>query len=147
MRDARITLVSMSAALKNPRDFIFLPDDFSGIFVFSGEVDFSNSANLGTHFRRKHWGIQRGMSPWLWVSNRGKQHPVGTRFCSQSLVCYTFGDRGRLKGAVRRRNGHFVLAGYRWCGGMERICEAEPWNGAASPGDRKVYKTRRSDVT
>ena len=109
LRNARIAPVSMSAALKNPSDFISLSDEVWGIFVFSGEVDFSNSANLGTHFRRKHWGIQRGRSPWLRVSNRGEQRPVGTRLCPQSLVCYTFCDRGRLKGAVRRGNGHFEM--------------------------------------
>ena len=93
LRDARIAPVSMSAALKNPSDFISLSDEVWGIFVFSEEVVFSNSANLGTHFCRKHWGIQRGISPCLRVSNRGEQHPVGTRLCSQSLVCYTFSDR------------------------------------------------------
>lgn len=29
---------------------------------------------------------------------------------------------------------------------MERCSEAEPWNGAASPGEQKVYQIRRSDV-
>ena len=71
----------------------------------------------------------------------------GTRLCAQSLVCYTFGDRGWRKGVVRGRNKHFQSAteqadfaslrarnrefafskirlfGCRWCGGAERISE------------------------
>ena len=31
--------------------------------MFSRKVNFSNSTNLGTHLHRKHWGIQRGISP------------------------------------------------------------------------------------
>ena len=34
----------------------------------------------------------------------------GTRLCTQSLVCYTFGDRGWRKGVVRGRNKHFPSA-------------------------------------
>ena len=69
----------------------------------------------------------------------------GTRLCLQSLVCYTFGDRGWRKGVVRGRNKLFPSAtehadsassrtrspgvcdsrirlfGCRWCGGAERI--------------------------
>lgn len=33
--------------------------------------------------------------------------PVGTRFCLQSLVCYTFCDRWRWKGAVPRQTDTF----------------------------------------
>lgn len=88
----------------------------------------------------------------------------GTRLCSQSLVCYTFGDRGWRKGVVRGGNKHFPSAteqadsasyrtrnpgvcfsrirlfGCRWCGEMERQSAAEPWNGAASPGEPKGYQ-------
>ena len=37
-------------------------------------------------------GVSRGdVSLWLWVSNRGEQHPCWhTDFPSESLVCYTF---------------------------------------------------------
>ena len=87
----------------------------------------------------------------------------GTRLCAQSLVCYTFGDRGWLKGVVRGRNKHFQpateqadfgaprteiqdlprgkirLFGCRWCGERSRRSEAEPWNGAASPGEPMGY--------
>ena len=81
---------------------------------------------------------------------RGRKNPKkpgfrGTRLCAQSLVCYTFGDRGWRKGGVRGRNKHFPSAteqagsassrtrspgvcdsrirlfGCRWCGGAERI--------------------------
>ena len=34
----------------------------------------------------------------------------GTRLCLQSLVCYTFGDRGWLKGVVRGWNKRFQSA-------------------------------------
>ena len=34
----------------------------------------------------------------------------GTRLCSQSLVCYTFGDRGWRKGIVRGGNNPFPSA-------------------------------------
>ena len=46
--------------------------------------------SLGTVFEENIWGVQRDAIPWLWVSNRGESIPVGTRFCLQSLVCYTF---------------------------------------------------------
>ena len=49
--------------------------------------------SLGTIFKENMRGVQRGAIPWLWVSNRGESIPVGTRFCLQSLVCYTFCDR------------------------------------------------------
>ena len=49
--------------------------------------------SLGT-ICEENMRVSRGMqSLWLWVSNRGERRPVGTRFCLQSLVCYTFGDR------------------------------------------------------
>ena len=106
---------------------------------------------------------------WLGVSNRGESTLLavvskggsaalagriqrnrrfrGTRLCPQSLVCYTFGDRGWRKGVVRGGNKHFPSAteqaasassrtkspgvcesrirlfGCRWCGGAERISE------------------------
>ena len=63
LRDARISNAPMSAALKNPRDFIFLPDDFSGIFVFSGEVFFKSCTAFGAHFHRKHRGYPKGRIP------------------------------------------------------------------------------------
>ena len=45
--------------------------------------------SLGTAVWRK-LQVSRGMqSLWLWVSNRGEKHPVGTRFCSaKSSVLY-----------------------------------------------------------
>ena len=72
---------------------------------------------------RKWQGVLRGASPQLGVSNRGEkpllawgvqrgtafplpgriqrnQRFRGTRFCLQSLVCYTFCGRRRRKGAV-----------------------------------------------
>ena len=47
--------------------------------------------SLGTIFEENMKGVQRGAAPWLWVSNRGEQHPCWhTIFRLESLVCYTF---------------------------------------------------------
>ena len=62
-------------------------------FVFSSHRGQTAFYSLGTAVRRK-LQVSRGMQfLWLWVSNRGEKRPVGTRFCLQSLVCYTFCDR------------------------------------------------------
>ena len=38
---------------------------------------------------KKIWGVQRGMSPWLWVSNRGEKHPCWhTILLAKSSVLY-----------------------------------------------------------
>ena len=92
--------------------------------------------------------VSRGMqSLWLWVSNRGEQHPVGTRFCSQSLVCYyTFCDR-----FLRQQKDGYLQAreacGYSFFG-CRRCSKAqvEDRSRAASPGEQKVYKASRSDA-
>ena len=107
---------------------------------------------------------------------RGRKNPkkpgfCGTRLCPQSLVCYTFGDRGWRKGVVQGSNERFQpateqagsassrtrspgfcasrirLFGCRWCCEMERRSAAEPRNGAAPPGEQKGYQTRRSVAT
>lgn len=88
-------------------------------------------------------------------------------------MCYTFGDRGWLKGVVRGRNKRFqstteqadsassrtrspgvcvrriCLFGCRWCGETEGHSEMQPWNGAASPGEPKGYQvpSRRSNAS
>ena len=50
-----------------------------GFFIF-GDCDIYKleQACIYTGYEKK--GIQRGISPWLWVSNRGEQHP-----CKQPL--------------------------------------------------------------
>ena len=81
----------------------------------------------------KRAGIPKGRQfLWLGVSNRGESTLLavvskggsaalagriqrnrrfrGTRLCAQSLVCYTFGDRGWRKGVVRGGNKHFPSA-------------------------------------
>lgn len=54
----------------------------------------------------------------------------GTRLCAQSRVCYTFGDRERGKGFVRKIEQAICparLFGYRWHGAVERqSLAAEP---------------------
>ena len=37
--------------------------------------------SLGTIFEENIWGVQRGVAPRLWVSNRGESIPVGTQLC------------------------------------------------------------------
>ena len=45
--------------------------------------------SLGTIFEENIWGVQRGETPRLWVSNRGERIPVGTRFSfGKSSVLY-----------------------------------------------------------
>ena len=61
---------------------------------------------------KKIWGVQRGISPWLWVSNRGEKHPVGTRFCSaKSSVLYLLRPLTRERDC--RRIGQAVSTGSR----------------------------------
>ena len=114
--------------------------------------------SLGSGFQRR----QR----CLGGKNPKKPGFRGTRLFWKSLVCYTFGDRGWLKGVVRGRNKHFPSAteqagsassqtrspgvcasrirlfGCRWCREMERRSAGLPRNGAASPGEPKVYSKR-----
>ena len=109
-------------------------------------------------------GIQRRAEPSVAGRIQRNRRFRGTRLFWKSLVCYTFGDRGWMKGVVRGGNKHFQSAteqtdsasyrtrnpgvcfsrirlfGCRWCCGMERRSEAEPWNGAASPGEPKGYQ-------
>lgn len=47
--------------------------------------------------------------PWREESNETGRFR-GTRLCWQSLVCYTFWDRGWFKGVVLRGNKHFEAA-------------------------------------
>ena len=141
------------------------------------------------------WGIQRGQSSLGGGFQRrrrclGGRHPTegrpsvagriqrnrrfrGTRLCPQSLVCYTFGDRGWRKGVVRGGNKHFPSAteqadsassrmrspgvcdsrirlfGCRWCGGAERISEEILGAQQHHRGSQRDINppSRRSDVT
>ena len=58
-------------------------------------------------------GVSRGMhSLWLRVSNRGEQHPVGTRFCAaKSSVLYLLRPLTRERGC--HRTGQTVSCGSR----------------------------------
>lgn len=45
--------------------------------------------SLGTIFEENIRGVQRGEIPWLWVSNRGEQHPCWhTILLAKSSVLY-----------------------------------------------------------
>ena len=46
----------------------------------------------------------------FWVSKRGESAMLAHDFAMQSLVCYTFCDRGWLKGVGRWRSKHFEVA-------------------------------------
>ena len=63
LRDARITNASMSAALKNPSDFISLSDEVWGIFVFPGEVFFQKLYSFGYSLSPKTLGYPKGRIP------------------------------------------------------------------------------------
>ena len=58
-------------------------------------------------------GVSRGMqSLWLWVSNRGEQHPAGTRFCAaKSSVLYLLRPLTLERGC--HRTGQTVSCGSR----------------------------------
>lgn len=58
-------------------------------FVFSSLRCQTAFLQFGYQPAKKTWGVQREISLWLRVSNRGEQHPVGTRFCAaKSSVLY-----------------------------------------------------------
>ena len=102
--------------------FIPVQDGSCSGFVFSEERCQTAFLQFGYHFREKYAGVQRGEIPWLCVSNRGESIPVGTRFCLQSLVRYTF--------CMCNWHG-------KSCSETERF--------SVSTGAQEVYKTRRSD--
>ena len=80
----------------------------------------------------------------------------GTRLCPQSLVCYTFGDRGWRKGVVRGGNKHFpsaqnrrILARhalkFRICPGVKSAC-----SGVGDVAERREFRQKfleRSCIT
>lgn len=43
--------------------------------------------SLGTIFEENMKGVQRGAAPWLWVSNRGEQHPCWHTTLPRKVVC------------------------------------------------------------
>ena len=104
--------------------------------------------------------VSRGMqSLWLRVSNRGEQHPVGTRFCAaKSSVLYLLRPR-RWKGSVTVPDRPFPVAAegriFAGTGGLRifvlRVYEVRQSAGwrpklCYIAGEQKVYKARRSDA-
>lgn len=71
--------------------------------------------SLGTIFEENMWGIQRGIAPRLWVSNRGESIPVGTRFCSaKSSVLYLLrSETGKHEDFAQQREVFFNMYGNR----------------------------------
>lgn len=81
-------------------------------FCFSSHRWQTAFLQFGYQPAKKTWGVQRGASPWLWVSNRGEQHPVGTRFCAaKSSVLYLLRPLTRERGC--HRTGQTVSCGSR----------------------------------
>jgi len=85
-------------------------------------------------------GIHRRAASFLAGRIQKKPGFRGTRLCAQSLVCYTFGDRGRGKGVVRKL-GQAICPAHRTGGfcvpqGAESACSgvggAAQWRGGAS---------------
>lgn len=61
----------------------------AGLFVFSEIVKYTRRSRLVYALATKTRGIQRGVSPWLWVSNRGEKHPCWhTILLAKSSVLY-----------------------------------------------------------
>ena len=97
--------------------------------------------SLGTVVLRK-LQVSRGMqSLWLWVSNRGEQHPVGTRFCSaKSSVLYLLRPLTLERGC--RRTGQTVSCGSR----RANICKHGQLADIRSSGVGGAAKRRSSTV-
>ena len=58
-------------------------------FVFSSHRCQTAFLQFGYQPAKKTWGVQRGISPWLWVSNRGEPHPCWhTILLAKSSVLY-----------------------------------------------------------
>lgn len=94
-------------------------------------------------------GIQRRAEPSVAGRIQRNRRFRGTRLCSQSLVCYTFGDRGWRKGVVRAGTSTFrqpqnrrILARhalkFRICPEAKSACsgvgDVAKWRGAAQRG-------------
>ena len=60
---------------KSHKPHILILDEDCGIFLFLGIVIYTSQRRLVYTQAMKTRDIQRGVSPWLWVSNRGEQHP------------------------------------------------------------------------
>lgn len=95
-----------------------LPNDAGFLLFFlrtGGKLHFYS---LGTTVRRK-LQVSRGMqSLWLWVSNGGEQHPVGTRFCAaKSSVLYL------LRPLTRERGCHCTGQAVSCCSRRTNICK------------------------
>ena len=57
--------------------------------MFSESVQYTSSRRFVYTQEAKTRGIQRGVSPWLWVSNRGEKHPCWhTILLAKSSVLY-----------------------------------------------------------
>ncbi len=68
--------------------------------------------SLGTIFEENIQGVQRGVAPWLWVSNRGEKHPCWhTILLAKSSVLYLLRPphfaKMHWKGAVPRQTDTF----------------------------------------
>ena len=91
--------------------------------VFSSHRCQTAFLQFGYQPAKKTWGVQRGISPWLWVSNRGEKHPVGTRFCSaKSSVLYLLRPLPRERGCQLGPPQNRRFCGERRSSGVNESC-------------------------
>ena len=95
---------------ENPREFLFLLEERSGIFCVYECVQ-KMYFSVCSYTCINELGFQRdGKSLGFWASNRGESALLAHDFPVESLVCYTFCDRCRWKGGVCFRNTPFPVA-------------------------------------
>ena len=91
------------------RCFFETKRNICGFFFFNTGQEIV-SEQFGDPVVVKTPGCPEGMEvPSALGIQQGRTAPFGTRFCLQSLVCYTFCGRGRFKGVVRGGNKHFEV--------------------------------------
>lgn len=136
---------------KSHKPHILILDEACGIFLFLGIVIYTSQRRLVYTQAMKTRDIQRGVSPWLWVSNRGEQHPCWhTTLPAKSSVLYLCGPLtlqgtdwrgGRRRVKRSHRACHHLVAG-SFCSSMEAAgkgISARTWEclprkgGTASP--------------
>ena len=102
----------MSLVCKTAVIFIFIRMEITAVLCFLRKGVKLHFYSLGTILEENIRGVQRGETPWLWVSNRGVKHPCWhTILLAKSSVLYLlrpphFAEM-HWKGAVPRQTGTF----------------------------------------
>ena len=92
-----------------PRGFLFLFEELSGDFLFWDLNPKAYFCSLWVQILKRLGSRRDSRFLGFWVSKRGESALLAHDFAWQSLVCYTFCDRGWLKGVGRWRNKHFEM--------------------------------------